>query len=175
MTRQGRAFLVGGGVLILAETLLVFALQPAEWLSIDLVGVYTTGDVPFATVAFGLVALFAASTLLVSAARRIGNETHDFHRRHRHPTLSQWSIYTGMAATASGIILSFGFCNFFTLAGYLAYDLVPSAPALGGGLETMLANITVGLVLLGLSAASAVGWLVTRAMAQRRPVTARTS
>lgn len=164
---------MGGSLLILVEALIVFVLQPAQWLSADLVGVYSIGNVPFATAALGAVALFAAVALLVSAVRRVGNPTHDFHRRHRHPALSQWSVYTGMVATASGIILSFGLCNFFTAAGYRAYDVIPFAPALGGGFETLVANIVVGLVLLALSAVSAIGWLVARAvrtgLAGRRP------
>jgi hypothetical protein len=172
MTRQGRAFLTAGAILIVIEIAMTFVLQPAQWVSADVVGVYTIGDVPFATAILGLVALFAAGALLISAARRVGSETLDFHRRHRHPVLSQWAVYTGMAATASGIILTFGFCSLFLVAGYGAYDFVPEAPALGNGPETTAANISTGLVLLVVSGLSAIGWLVARAIAQRTPTAA---
>jgi hypothetical protein len=134
-------------MLVALEILFVFVLQPAQWVSADIVGVYSIGNAPAATVAFGLIATFAALSLLVSAARRIGDPTRDFHRMHRNPRLARWAVASGMTATAGGIILSFAFCNFFTVAGYVGYTELPDALPLGLGVESFAANWVLGIAL----------------------------
>ena len=167
MTATGRAFLVGGIALVIVELAVVFVLQPMQWISSDLAQVYTGDQLPAGTVVVAVAVAFAALSVLVSAARRVGDPTRDFHRRHRNERRAAFTVAAVITAVAALIVLLFVGANAFLWLSYLSWDTADDTWIVGGGLEVFFGNLALGLNLLGLAAASVIGMLVARVVAAR--------
>ena len=167
MTATGRAFLVGGIALVIVELAVVFVLQPMQWINSDLAQVYTGDELPAGTVVVAVAVAFAALSVLFSAARRVGDPTRDFHRRHRNERLAAFTVAAAVTAVAAFTVLLFVAANAFLWLSYLSWGTADDAWIIEGGLEVFFGNLALGLTLLGLSAASGIGVLVVRVVAAR--------
>lgn len=168
MTATGRAFLIGGIVLVLVQLAVVFVLQPMQWINSDLTQVYTGDELPAGTVVVAVAVAFAALSVLFSAARRIGDPTRDFHRRHRDERLAAFTVAAVTTAVAALIVLMFVAANGFLWLSYMSWGSADDVWIIEGGLEVFFGNLALGLNLVGLAIASVTGMLVVRVVAARR-------
>lgn len=167
MTLTGRASLIGGVALVFFELVVVFVLQPMQWINSDLTQVYAGGELPAGTIIIAVAVAFAALSVVVSSARRIGDRTRDFHRRHRSERMAALTVGATVTAVASLVVLMFVGANAFLWLSFMSWGEASDAWIIEGGLEVFFGNLALGLTLAVSAAVCAGGMLVHRVLAAR--------